>query len=109
MEVARLQALRFFLVTKLAVSWASVNLGKGNKVKTIKTTALEAFAEIQCFTGIRRNIQHSACSELEWTWRRSSWPLVSRLACCLYGEAAFGVPGSASSHWNQPNDFSACF
>lgn len=82
MEVARLQALRFFLVTKLAVSWASVNLGKGNKVKTINTTALEAFAEIQCFTGIRRNIQHSACSELEWTWRRSSWPLVSRLACC---------------------------
>lgn len=67
MEVARLQALTFFLVTKLSVSWASVNLGKGGRVKTIiNTTALEPFARIQCFTGILRNIQHSACSKLEW-------------------------------------------
>lgn len=109
MEVARLQALTFFLVTKLAVSWASVNLGKGSKVKTINTTALEPFAEIQCFTGILRNIQHSAYSKWNGTWRRSVRPLVSRLACCLYGEAVFAVPGFASFHWNQRGDFRPCF
>lgn len=35
MEVARLQVLTFYLVTKLSVSWASVNFGKGGGVKTI--------------------------------------------------------------------------